>query len=271
MANRKEVIHRHLSLVFDKKLSFVVLQEMVEKNLSNLARRQRFLEQLSVIRLEEIERFVPEVEGDDNLKNALEAGRGVILFSMHFFCCDLGLIWLSYEGFRMNLVFDSTEEAGEGPSLLEDTFEGKGINLIKSARSFKIKTKDKEYVFRDRTFHEIVARLKKNEVVAMLPDMHPGAKAKGVYVQFLGLPTYVSYAPILIARRTGAKMVPALVVPTDEGAFKGIIHPALSMIESKDKHEFYRLNMQQYMDIVESYVLKYPGEYCWHQPGRWEE
>ncbi len=269
MQTTENIICQNLSLIFRERLTLSQIGEMIKKNLANLERRRVFLKQLSVMKLEEIERFVPETEGEDNLKRALDSGKGIILLSMHFFCCDLGLIWLSHRGFKMNLLYDFTEDAREGLSLLENTFEGKGINLIKSARSFKIRIKDKEFIFRDNTLKKITAILNNNEVLAMLPDIHPGSKTKGVYVKFLGRPTYVSYAPILIAQRTGAKMVPALVVPTEEGSFRGIIHPPLSLIRNKDKNEFYKVNMQQYMDIVESYVSKYPEEYFWHQPSRW--
>lgn len=269
MQSTKNIISQNLSLIFGDRLTLSQIEKITKKNLANLERRRVFLKQLSVMKLEEIERFVPETEGEDNLKKALDSGKGVILLSMHFFCCDLGLIWLSFKGFKMNLLYDFTEDAKEGLSLLEKTFESKGINLIKSARSFKIKTRDKEFVFKDNTLKKITAILNNNEVLAILPDMHPGPKSKGVYFKFLGHTAYVSYAPILIAQRTGAKVVPALVVPTEEGSFKGIIHPPLSLIRNKDKNEFYKVNMQQYMDIVESYVSKYPEEYCWHQPGRW--
>ncbi len=267
---RKSIIRQNLNLIFGKYLNTEQIDEMIKNNLESLERRRHSLKELSMMKLEEIEKFIPEADGEGYLKESLDIGKGVILLSMHLFCCDLGVIWLSHRGFKMNLVYDPAEEFDEGMDLIEGTLKGKGINLIKSARSIKIKTGDREFVFRDKTFKSIITILRNNEVVAMLPDIHPGLKAKGVYVEFLGRPTFVSYAPILMARRTGAQLVPAVIVPRQDGKFKAIIHPALPFIKSKNGEEMYRANMQQYMEIVESYVKRYPGEYCWHQSERWK-
>jgi len=219
---------------------------------------------------EQIETLFSQMEGRDFLDSALSRNRGVIILSAHFLHGELGMMWLSYKGYRVNLVYDYGEGVPE-ISIMEQAFENMGIKMIRSGRSFVIRTNNRNLVMRTKTMENIVSCLRNNEIVVMLPDLQlPSSQIRGgVDVNFLGHASRISYAPIAIARRTGAIILTGAVIPAGEGSFEGCLFPPLASVHHINAKELYSLDMQKYIDIFEEYIRLYPQEYLWCQPNRW--
>lgn len=100
----------------------------------------------------------------------------------------------------------------------------------------------------------------------MLVDMN--TLDNPVYVDFLGYKAASPPGAAALALSTGAAVILAISIREKDGKHRMIFHPPFETIRTGNKREDVRLNTQQYMSALESYVLAYPEQYNWPHP-RW--
>ncbi len=185
--------------------------------------------------------------GKDNLDYALSQGKGAILLSAHFGNFPLMLARLSLEGYKAAGIMRPMRD-----SRVEKFFLDKRTKLnIKTIYSQPRKT----------CVDASIRSLRNNELVFIPIDQNFGSG--GVFVDFFGRKAATATGPIIMARRTGAVIIPCFIVRQNDDTHKIIFEPPLDLVEDKDGRNAILINTQRLTTIIESYIRKYPAEWSW--------
>lgn len=181
----------------------------------------------------------------DELNEASNSGRGIVLTTIHFGTWDMGAAALAAYGYPVNAI--------------AETFRYQPMNdLVQGSR----KQLGMKVIGHERVGPAVFKLLRRGEMLAMLIDI---AAAEGaVHVDFFGAPAPVSSGPARIALRTGAWVVPAVVLrgPRDDLHITPIIDASLrdfrpSGQETRDVHDLTRLIMAS----LEKTIRRYPEQW----------
>ncbi|HEY5191240.1 MAG TPA: lysophospholipid acyltransferase family protein, partial [Candidatus Deferrimicrobium sp.] len=100
---------------------------------------------------------------------------------------------------------------------------------------------------------EIVAALRRGEIVAMLVDRWEGMD--GVPAKFFGADRLFPRGPFVLSRATGAPIIPAFIV-RDGSVYRGVVDPPFSMKESEDESGARRVS-----ESLERMIRIYPDQW----------
>jgi lauroyl/myristoyl acyltransferase len=139
------------------------------------------------------------VTGVENIDQGLAAGRGVIVALPHMGNWDAAGHWLAGHGYPIVAVAEELRPAGVY-ELFYRHRRALGMRIVPLQRGVG----------------ERLARLlTENHVVALLSDRNIGGR--GVSVDFFGEPASLPAGPALLARTTGAALLPCVVYTEEEG------------------------------------------------------
>lgn len=199
-----------------------------------------------------VKRAVREVEGKEILKEAYDRGKGVILISGHLGNWELLGAWLAVSGFP--LVAVEKEQ--------EDSFLNRLILHTRKKMSIELISKDIP------DFRDLLRALKQGKGVGLISDQNAGKR--GVLAKFLGRTTSTFAGPVLLAKASGAPMIPIFDIRLGPGAHKITALPPLPLSWEKNLDQAVLQNVQLYTDAIANMVRKYPGQWLWlHR--RWRE
>lgn len=177
----------------------------------------------------------------DELHAATASGRGLIIATIHFGNWDLGAAALAAYGYPINAIAE-TFRYGPMNDLVQGSRKKLGMNVIGH----------------DRLGPTVFRALRRGEMLAMLTDVASDEVA--ARVDFFDQPAIVSTAAARIALRTGAWVLPAVVVrgPHDDREIRPIIDFGLRDFkptgdESNDVSELTRLIMASVEPIIRNY------------------
>lgn len=180
-----------------------------------------------------------------DLDEVRDAGKGVVIVTMHFGIWDLGGAVLAAYDYPINAVADSF---GYEPmnELVHGSREKLGIHVIP----------------REKVGLNLFRALKRGEMVAMLIDV-PGPQ-ETITVEFLGAPAAVSSAPARIALRTGAHVMPSVVLrgPERDTLIRPIVDIRSVRYERTGDEERDVLALtRQIMLVFEEHVRQHPEQW----------
>ncbi len=188
-----------------------------------------------------------QITGQDNLLKALSRGKGVILVSAHFGNFPLMLARLSLEGYKTGGIMRPMRD-----SRTEKLFLAKRKRLnIKTIYS----------VPRQVCVAESLRSLRNNELLFIPLDQNFGTG--GVFVDFFERKAATATGPVILARRTGATILPCFILRQKDDTHKIIFELPLNLQEGKSDEERVIINIQKLTNIIESYIRKYPAEWGW--------
>lgn len=191
----------------------------------------------------------------DDLNEATNSGRGIIIATIHFGNWDLGAAALSCSGYEIHAI--------------ADTFPYEPMNRLVQGSRTKL---GMTVIGHDRMGPAVFRALRRGKMLAMLVDVAP--QGAGIRVDFFGAPALVSPAPARIALRTNAWVVPAVVLrgPKDDLHIRPIIDTSLrdfaaSGDEPRDVEELTRLVLAS----LERTIRDYPEQWfifrrMWNRP-----
>jgi Kdo2-lipid IVA lauroyltransferase/acyltransferase len=192
-----------------------------------------------------------EFEGEDRIRTALAAGKGVIVFSGHFGYWEL-------QGLAHALVLPPM-------SVLARQLDNPYLHdLLEKSRT----ATGNRVIYRQGALRRVLRALNANEAVAILIDQHiHGADA--VKVDFFNRPAATTSALASLALRTGAPLVPAFALPLENGRYRLVYeHPVeLPAAGSPDP---VKVLTQRCTDVLEMYVRRHPHLWLWMHR-RWRD
>ncbi len=188
------------------------------------------------------------VEGEENLKQALEAGQGVLLITGHLGNWEFMARWLTTHGYALNVVARDARDP-EATKLLTDTREGSGAQVL----------------YRGNSARALLKCLRKNEIVAILPDQN----AADVFVPFLGQRTGTVDGPAIIHLKTGAPLLFSWCVRTEENRFRISFEPPETIPSTHDRSADICTVMTLINARLEARIRRNPTQWLWLH-NRWK-
>ncbi len=197
------------------------------------------------------------IEGREHLDAALEKGKGAVILIGHFGANQMIMPALGHKGYPMN-------QLSAPPPVWAD--------ILRETRTTKLweKVLDRRWELEQRlpVQHINVFKflrpafecLQNNEVLGLAFD--GGGGKKWTQVDFMARRCNLSTQPVQLVRRTGAALLPTLVVrEPGERRHRVIITPALEYEKRRNRDEEMRVNMQAFVDVFAEWVAHYPEHY----------
>lgn len=183
--------------------------------------------------------------GIENFQRAKKSGRGIIFLTGH--CGNWEL---------MALAFGATvEPIGVVARPLNSRSLNKFIEEIRSRYGNHV-------IYKKGAIREVIKFLRENRAVGILMDQSV-LRQEGVLIDFLGRPAWTSRVPAMIARKTGAKILPAFIKRKGE---EHIIEIGEEIALTGDETE----DTKRLSSCIENYIIENPAEWLWiHR--RWKE
>ena len=180
----------------------------------------------------------------DRVRQAVAEKRGVIFITLHCGNWDMGAAALAAYGFPVNVV--------------AETFPHDAMNAIVqgSRRHLGMKVMPME-----RVGPSVIRALHKGEILAILIDVpEPGGTVR---VNFFGAPTEVPVGPARIALRSGARVIPAILlrVRGKEELVRPFIDFDLTYEKTGDEEEDVRRLTQSIMTSLERLIRLDPNQW----------
>jgi KDO2-lipid IV(A) lauroyltransferase len=187
------------------------------------------------------------LEGKEYLDQALAKGKGVILVSAHFGNFPLMLARLSLEGYRTASIMRPMRDSR--------------VEKIFLAKRGRLNIKTIYTIPRKACVEGSIRNLRNNGLLFIPLDQNFGTG--GIFVDFFGMKAATATGPVVLARRTGAALIPCFIVRQKDDTYKIILEPALDLKEGSNPQETVAINIQRLTKIIEDYIRRYPAEWGW--------
>jgi Kdo2-lipid IVA lauroyltransferase/acyltransferase len=188
------------------------------------------------------------IDGLEHLKQALKAGKGVILISAHYGNWELMGARIAQEGVGMNVLARAADDG------LTDRI----VNDIRDAGGYRV-------FARGGSLMPVLRCLRQNEAVGMLIDQN---FRTGIFVDFFGRPAATASGAAEIALRTGATVLSAFVERQEDDTHLAVLSPL--EIERTGDHERDVVAVTQYFTkVIEDAVRRRPDQWMWFHD-RWK-
>jgi lauroyl/myristoyl acyltransferase len=183
-------------------------------------------------------------QGVHYIEEALRLGRGAIVGTAHLGSWHVGSHALERFGVPVNVVM-----AHEPDSRVQSMIEGmrdQKLNVIYSTGS---------------VFSSLAARtaLQRGEIVAMQVDRLMGNGA--MEIDFFGQPARFPTGPVVLARTTGAPIIPAFAVRLPDGAHLFAAEAPVVVRTTRDRESDVREALERVAGHLEAWIRRYP--YQW--------
>lgn len=192
------------------------------------------------------------VEGIENIRSALSLGKGGLALTAHFGTWELLPVAAALADLPVSIVYRPLDFAPLDRVIagLRTQF---GAELISSSRG---------------AMRPILRALSRGRIVAMLMDQNVDWY-EGVWVDFFGKPACTNKGMAVIARKTGAPVVPVFPLPDGNHGWKVCFQPRLLLSMSRDKTKDIETNTALFTRVIEDMIRSHPDQWFWvHQ--RWK-
>jgi KDO2-lipid IV(A) lauroyltransferase len=114
----------------------------------------------------------------------------------------------------------------------------------------------------------MLEHLKRNRPIAILLDQNVDWY-EGVFVKFFGEWACTNKGLAILARKTGAPVVPVFLVRKAEGGYRLVFEPEVALPRSGDKIKDIEESTAIFTRIIERYVRQHPDHWLWFHK-RWK-
>ena len=186
-----------------------------------------------------------QVEGLDNIENALSEGRGAILLTGHLGSWELMAAAAAFKGVPLAAIVASTRDP------LVDRF------MKEMRESYGYET-----LLKRKAGSDVMSALRRNVAVGILADESP--RSDGVLVDFFGQEAGATRGVAVFALRSGAPVIPAFIIRLEKPAgHKLIIEKPLELIRTGDVNTDVIRNTELFQSVIERYVRQFPEQWLW--------
>ena len=242
---QKKIAFESLNIAFGKEKSRQEIEQIARDSFIYMAKSG--VELLFLTDRPDLLKRRVEIVGKEHLDNALSKAKGVILVSAHFGNFPLMMAALALSGYKISGIMRQMRD-----NRVEKIFMKKRTRLnIKTIYSQP----------RNACVINTIKALRNNEVVFIPLDQNFGTG--GVFVDFFGQKAATATGPVILARRSGALVLPCFIIRQGDDRHKIIFEPALDLEGGKDPQDSILINIQRLTNIIETYIRKYPAEWGW--------
>ena len=183
-----------------------------------------------------------QVNGFENLTNALARGKGVIFITAHFGNLDIVGQTFAIRGYAVMTPAEHLK-----PEILYQrivsTRAAKGLTIIPV----------------DGPLLALVRALKKNQIVGLASDLD--VTKSGIVVQFFDAPARLPDGHVQLALRTGAALLPAFSLRLPDNTFAAYAEPAVELQNTGNFDADVRAGVEQVTRVMEKWIGQHPEQW----------
>jgi KDO2-lipid IV(A) lauroyltransferase len=236
---------QHLTLALGNKLPPQDLQKTARACFAHLG--MGFFELVNLPRLDQSEfSELIQVEGEENLSNAIKEGRGVIYIGGHIGNWELMAAVVARRGYPLKVI-------------AAPIYDERLDQLVSRYRSrFGIETIQRGNV---RSTRQILSGLRQGCMLAFLIDQN--TQVDGAYVDFFGRPAYTPIGVASLALRSDIPVVMGYSHRLDDGRHRVVFEKPLTLVRSGRSEEDVKTNTAIFTKCLEEFILKRPEQWVW--------
>lgn len=243
----RSVAIKNLTLIYGKDKSAGEIQQMAKAVFLHFGQMATEFIKLPTLNKETVERLIT-VEGEENLREAMAMEKGTLIITGHFGNWEMMARWFTTHDYPLNVVARDAR-ARSATKFLEETRTGSGAKVL----------------YRGNSARAILQCLKKNELVAILPDQN----AADVFVPFFGLPTGTVDGPAVIHLRTQAPLVFSWCIREPDNRFRIVFEPPIAVPNTGDRTADIEAVMALINSRLEARIRQNPTQWLWLH-NRWK-
>lgn len=190
-----------------------------------------------------------EIEGLDELRSAMGAGRGAILLATHAGNAALLPVKLAHAGWAVSVVYREARMMSAG--FLQAGLERYGIEGILANTGL-------------RAYGQMLAALKQGRIVFIMMDQGVRAPKDGLRVRFLGKDAALPAGPAQLARAARAPLLP-VVTTAARPLWRFAIRPPVALGQGTVESD-----VETLARLTERQILDHPQLWSWHHR-RWRK
>lgn len=242
----RKVALDNTGIVYGETLPLRERRALVHAAYRNLAANLVDLSRLSSLSDEALLSLVAvDVESLRHLDGAVETGRGIILLTPHLGNWELLTAYMAVRGVKVHFV-------GRRP------YDERLERLFENVRS----SHGAAWVSRGGAFDQLVDLLSGGEVAIMLIDQDTG-RVKGTFVDFFGSPAWTATGPAVLARLTGALLLPGALVRVKKERYRLVLdEPVERVMTGDDEYDDWETTRRASL-ALESLVRRFPDQWAW--------
>jgi len=185
-----------------------------------------------------------EIEGAENLNKAKSKGRGVLFITGHCGNWELTPLAVSVK------LTDTSVVARP----INNPYLNKLVERIRQRYGNTV-------IYKQGALKAIMKKLREGGCVGILMDQAV-LSDEGFVVDFLGRGAWTTKMPALLARKTGAAVLPAFIHRTDKG-HKVKIYPEIKLSAGENKENAILKDTINFSGFIENYIREHPSEWLW--------
>lgn len=246
----KDLVIFHLGQAFAKEKSAREILDLSKQVYVMLAKNGAdVIRSWSVETLEDLQRFVV-IEGKEHADRAKEKGKGIIYFTGHIGAFELMISAMGLHGMPFLVV--GTELKDERINDIIVRFRAKHGS---------------EPIQRGKETFKLIKTLKSGGAVGMLIDQD--TKVKSRFVNFFGMPASTPVGAAMMAMKTGAAVIPAIIQLGEDNLQHMTLYPEIEMVNTGDEEKDMVTNTQTLTTILENAIRRSPAQWVWMHE-RWK-
>jgi len=185
------------------------------------------------------------IEHRELIDSALAQGRGVISLVSHFGNWELHGAVMARMGYSVKVVaFPQSNPRVD--ALIRRNRESTGMKVV--------------YTGHQGT-HEILEHLRHGGMVGMLADQNAGKS--GLRLPFFGRDCSVAKAPAVLARKTGAALIPMFLLRDAENRFTSVTLPEIPVERTENSEKDVWEATRKWLKVQEEFIREHPEHYFW--------
>ncbi|MBW6515263.1 MAG: lysophospholipid acyltransferase family protein [Candidatus Cloacimonetes bacterium] len=233
---RKRVVQEQLQISFPEKeeTEIKVLTRQIYKNLAFTS-----LEMFAKQKLDNI-----EVEGWDNILNALKLKRGLIIVTGHIGNWELAGRYIAHQKLTINVVIKR----------LRNRYFNDYVNRTRERDGIKI-------IYKTKTMRTVLTALKNNEIVVLLIDQDAGKE--GVILPFLNREASVFTGFARLAERYDTPMITGIALRDSDDKNRFVFEQHLLPSEFNQEEDKIMKITAYFHARLEDYIMKHPEQWFW--------
>jgi Kdo2-lipid IVA lauroyltransferase/acyltransferase len=184
-------------------------------------------------------------KGIDNIDNALEKGKGVVLTVPHFGNERFIHIGLALKGYPVSVI---TSKFTQTSKIIRD---------IKLNAFLKLHGVG----FPDDSPKWMYDSMYKNRILQITPPANEGPK--GLKIHFLNHDLLVSKTPARLALKTGAVLIPAFAFRNRDDTHTIVFEKEIQIKNTGDKSKDIEKITSDFLNVFNAYIKQYPEQFYW--------
>lgn len=244
----RRVAERNLQMAFGDSLSPQQRRQLAQQVFVHFA--QSLLEFLrgDGFSPDDLRRVVTLV-GEEHLQWCLRQGRGVLIITAHYGNWEIAARYLTQcQGYTLHVV---ARDADDGATTLL-------VNRLREQGGYHV-------IPRGQAARSVLQALRRNELVALLPDQNAG----DVFVPFFGRLAGTVAGPALLALRSGAPLLPVFCTRQPDRTYLFEMLPPILVQPSGDTERDVLDIMTRLTALIEQQIRKHPAQWLWLH-NRWK-